>query len=346
MKNAFEKFFETVKKAVSWLREKKWRSIGAALVLFFIICLFFFFGQRPGNKVIVDISPGMSTDSVAMALQKNGVISSELYFRALARFEGLDEKIRAGCYIFYEGMTANEAIKILENGPQLGQVRVTIPEGYTVRQIADILAAKGVVSKADFLEAAKTYAPYDYMKTDNKDVKYSVEGFLFPDTYEFMTNSSPQAVMKVMVEQFNRELTPALRERAKEEHLSIRELVILASLVEAEAKYESDRPIIAQVFFNRLRINMPLQSDTTIQYILPKRKENLSINDTKIASPYNTYIHYGLPPGAVDNPGLASIKAVLYPEANDYLYFVADSEGHNHYSRTYSEHLEVLKQIQ
>ena len=152
--------------------------------------------------------------------------------------------------------------------------------------------------------------------------------------------------MKMMAGQFDQGLTPALRERAVAMNLSIRELVILASLVEKEAQLEEDRPIIAQVFLNRLKAEMPLQSCATIQYILGNPKAELSIQDTKIESPYNTYLHQGLPPGPIGNPGLASIKAVLYSDPTDYMYFVADKDGRHHFSRTYEEHLTTIDKVQ
>ena len=140
-------------------------------------------------------------------------------------------------------------------------------------------------------------------------------------------------------------LADEMREKAEKMNLSVFELVTLASLVEKEARYEEDRPIIAQVFFKRLEINMPLQSDTTIQYLLDAPKEDVTYADTEIDSPYNTYQHYGLPPGPVANPGLASIEAVLEPADTDYLYFVADRAGHNHYSKSYDEHMEIVNRV-
>ena len=140
-------------------------------------------------------------------------------------------------------------------------------------------------------------------------------------------------------------LTPEMRDRAKEMNLSIYELITLASMVEKEARFEEDRPMIAQVFFKRLQVGMPLQSDTTLQYLMNGPKEDVSIEDTKMESPYNTYQHQGLPPGPIASPGIAAIRAVLYPADTDYLYFVADRQGHNHYSRSYEEHLAEVERV-
>ena len=149
----------------------------------------------------------------------------------------------------------------------------------------------------------------------------------------------------MMAEDFDHRLTPEMRERAKERNLSVFALVTLASLVEKEAMYEEDRPIIAQVFLKRLEIGMPLQSDTTLQYLMDAPKEDVTIQDTKIESPYNTYQNMGLPPGPIANPGTASIQAVLYPADTDYLYFVADRKGHNHYSTNYADHQAIVEQV-
>lgn len=320
-------------------------KVGIVFICVAALIILLHSGSSGDDPIIIEVKPGMQTAQIAALLKEKNIISHDTFFEIEAKFKGLDKKLQTGQYVFHSNMSSSDVLNELLAGPQQTVIKVTIPEGYTVEQIADLLEKKNVTSKKDFLELAKKSTPYDYMKNDDKNVKYKLEGYLFPDTYEFIRGSSAQKVIYTMTGQFNKELTKQMRERAKEENLSIHELITLASLVEAEAKFTDDRPLIAQVFFNRLKINMPLQSDTTIQYARVERKENLSIKDTKIDSPYNTYLHYGLPPGAVGNPGLASIKAVLYPQANDYLYFVADSQGHNHYNKTYEEHLATLRQI-
>ncbi|WP_196611007.1 endolytic transglycosylase MltG [Pectinatus brassicae] len=297
------------------------------------------------KQIVIEIKSGMQTAQIAALLKDKDVIDHDFYFRLLAKIKGLDKQLKVGSYILQKDMSDSAVMELLIKGPTLNTIKVTIPEGYTVEKIADVLSKDNIVDRNEFLRLAKSYTPYEYMKNNDPNVKYKVEGYLFPDTYEFLINSSPKQIMDIMLNEFNKKYDEELRKRAKDKNLSAHELVVLASLVEAEARYENDRPIIAQVFFNRLKINMPLQSDTTIQYAMKERKEELMIKDTKIDSPYNTYMHYGLPPGAVGNPGMASIKAVLYPQNNDYLYFVADSTGHNHYSRTYQEHLRIIDSI-
>ena len=150
--------------------------------------------------------------------------------------------------------------------------------------------------------------------------------------------------MKILADEFDRKLTPEMREKAEQMNLSIYDLTTLASLVEREVRYPEDRAIVAQVFLKRLQMKMPLQTDATLQYLMDTPKEDVSIEDTKINSPYNTYQHEGLPPGPIASPGLDAINAVLNPADTDYLYFVADRSGRNHYANTYEEHLELVNQ--
>ena len=240
-------------------------------------------------------------------------------------------------------MDPREVLSLIVEG-KTTRVRFTIPEGFSVRDIAKRLADEGIVDEQEFLKKAEDYRPYDYIER-HANTFYACEGFLFPDTYELGTDMDVDTILKEMSSDFDQRLTKKMRQRAAEEHLSLYELVTLASLVEKEARYEEDRPIIAQVFLKRLAIGMPLQSDTTLQYLRNDPKEDLSLEDTKVDSPYNTYQHEGLPPGPIASPGLAAIEAVLYPASTEYLYFVADRQGHNHYSTNYADHLALVEQV-
>lgn len=324
---------------------------GGLILLIVVIFSYgvFFHGNRSGaddgdgQKVYVRIAPGMNAERIASLLKEEGVIDHDLMFRLAAKWSGSDGKFKTGDYQLKKHMENKEVLAMLVAG-QTATLRVTIPEGYGVEQIAKTLAEKGIVKEKDFCRAAEGFKSYDYMTT-NKETKYRAEGFLFPDTYEIAGDFTAEDIMKMMVEQFDHELTPEMRTRAEEMGLTIRQLVILASLVEKEAQVEEDRPIIAQVFLNRIQKEMPLQSCATIQYILGNPKAELSVEDTKIESPYNTYLHRGLPPGPIANPGIASIKAVLYAEPVPYLYFVADKNGKHHFSVTYEEHLRAIDKV-
>jgi len=294
------------------------------------------------TAIYYTVKPGASARDIAEDLAGRGVLTEKWKFWLLARTGGYAEKFKAGTYALHADMTAEEVVQKLASG-ETTEIRFTIPEGFGVKEIAKRLDDEGIADEQEFLKKAKNFAPYGYIEK-NPDAHYACEGFLFPDTYILHETMSVDDILKMMARDFDQRLTPEMRAKAASMHLSIYQLITLASLVEKEARFAEDRPIIAQVFFKRLQIGMPLQTDTTLQYLMDGPKEDVSIEDTKIDSPYNTYQHRGLPPGPVANPGLAAIEAVLNPADTDYLYFVADRQGHNHYSTNYEDHLALVNQ--
>ena len=294
------------------------------------------------RKIHIKIRAGMSTSEIADQLAEKNIISSSLKFRIVSRLRDYDDKMKPGTYVFSENMEDEEVFEKILNGEKF-VVTFTIPEGFGVKEIANRLYDLDIVDKKDFLDEAKNFQPYDYMKKQ-KNVFYSAEGFLFPDTYTIETDYSVEEILNLMAKNFDERLSEEMRKKAEEKNLTIYELITLASIVEKEVKFDEDRAIVAQVFFKRLQLNMPLQTDATLQYLMDTPKEDVSIEDTKIDSPYNTYQHAGLPPGPIANPGLESIEAVLNPADTNYLYFVADRDGHNHYSDTYEEHMDLVNQ--
>ena len=239
-----------------------------------------------------------------------------------------------------------EIIDILARG-QVKTVSFTVPEGYTVEKTAAKLAAEGLGDAEKFKEAARNYTPYKYMETNNADVKYKAEGFIFPSTYQFNDSMTEKDMLAMMVKEFNTQINhEKIGEAAEKTKMSIHDIVTIASMVELEAVFKEEQPRIAGVFLRRLQIYMPIQSDTTIQYILGgEQKAEITIADTRIENPYNTYVNSGLPPGPVGSPGMDAIKAVLNPENTDYLYFVAEKDGHHRFTRTYEEHLQAIEDI-
>lgn len=294
-------------------------------------------GKNSNVPVYVKIEQGMTGESICQMLINKGIIDSQLKFKIYSKLKGAESKFQVGTYELYSGMDTSKVLDILISGKTTA-VHFTIPEGYTVNEIAARLDEMGIVRADEFKKAAKDYAPYSYM-TFVPGQKYRAEGFLFPDTYEAPPDVSAQQILQLMTENFNNRLTQEMRDIAAARGMSIYDLVILASLVEKEAGNDEERPIIAQVFHKRLEIFQPLESCATIQYLLEAPKEDLLIADTKIDSPYNTYQNYGLPLGPVANPGIKSIEAVLKPSDTNYLYFVADRQGNNHFTSNYEEHL-------
>ncbi len=343
---------EKLRAALSRLGWKKWAAIAAVFAVLLGAGLFLAFGtthviersdRDAKENIYMVVKPGTTASEISDHLTRLGVIDSRLRFWWLMKLQGDAQKFKTGTYAFAPHMDEQAVLDKLVSGDTT-VVRFTIPEGFGIKEIAKRLADEGLVDEQEFLAEAKDFAPYDYMKKRPNE-RYAAEGYLFPDTYEIHSEVTPEAIMKMMAEDFDTRLTPELRQQAAAKNLSIHDLVTLASLVEKEARYDEDRPIIAQVFFKRLQMGMPLQSDTTLQYLMAGPKEDVSIEDTKIDSPYNTYQHMGLPPGPIASPGMKSILAVLNPASTDYLYFVADRQGHNHYSQTYDEHLAIVEQV-
>ena len=299
-------------------------------------------GER-GVPVYFTVRPGMSVSEIGKELYERGIIDSEMKFWWTAKLNGFENKVKSGTFAMQTGMTPRDALEILVYGNTV-TIRFTIPEGFSVRDIAQRLDDEGLVKADAFISLAKTYRPYPYVE-EHENVRYAVEGFLFPDTYEINGEFDAARIMQMMAENFDRRLTKDMRDRAREMDLSIYELVTLASLVEKEAYHEEDRPIIAQIFLKRLRLGMPLQADPTVQYLLDAPKEDLLYRDTEIESPYNTYQNVGLPPGPIASPGTASLMAVLHPADTNYLYFVADRNGNNYYATNYADHLALVDQV-
>ena len=300
------------------------------------------FAQDDGTQVLV-IEKGQTGSEIADMLFERGLIRSTQGFKLWLYLSGTNDKLQTGHYQIPNKVTVRELISLLQEG-HVESIRVTIPEGYTVGDIAIVLEKNQIMKAKDFLAEAKTYVPYPYMK-GTKPATYPVEGFLFPSTYEIPVGATPRDVIQMMADEMNRYLTPAVKKQIQAQHMSIHDFVTLASIVERESLFDADRPTIAGVFKKRLAHGIPLQSDATISYVLGYAKENVTIGDTQLQSPYNTYVSKGLPPGPIANPGKKSLDAVLYSENTDYLYFVADKEGHNHFSKTYEEHLAAVNKI-
>ena len=292
------------------------------------------------KRVTVKIREGLSTAEIADRLAEKDVIDSTLKFRIWARIYGYDDKLRPGSYTFTVGMSDDEVFNKLLTGEKR-LVQFTVPEGFGVKDIAERLYNLDLADKNEFLQAAENFTPYDYMKK-HKDVFFAAEGFLFPDTYTVENDVEIDEILSLMANTFDEKLTASMRAQAAKMDLSIYDLITLASLVEREVRFPEDRAVVAQVLLKRLKLNMPLQTDATLQYLMDTPKEEVTIEDTQIDSPYNTYQHSGLPPGPIANPGIAAIEAVLHPADTDYLYFVADRSGHNHYAHTYEEHLNLV----
>lgn len=298
----------------------------------------------PGSHLII-VKEGMTTADIAKLLHEKQLVRDPAAFRYEASFKGLATKLQAGPYQIEGGLSNSQIVDVMVKG-HITMVRFTVPEGYTIARIGRKLEREGLGSAAKFMAAAKNYAPYAYMQTDDADVLYKAEGFAFPATYDFPVGAGEDKLLEMMVRQFDVEMKESgIAKQAAAQGRSLRDVVNLAAMVELEAVYADEQPRIAGVFLKRLAIGMPIQSDTTIQYILGEQKEIVTFADTKIDNPYNTYQRQGLPPGPIGSPGLSAIKAALAPEQHDYLYFVAEKDGHHRFTKSYAEHLRAIEEI-
>ncbi len=270
---------------------------------------------------------------ISTKLRSEKLISSDIMFMFYLKISGLSGTIQAGEYRISPAMAPIQIADILTKGKVTSRT-VTIPEGWTVSQIGEYLEKEKVVSGADFVAAASGKYSYDFL--EGKPESVSLEGFLFPDTYQVSVTATPESLVKMMLDNFSKRITPDLR-AASNSGLGLYRTITLASIVEKEANKPADRKLVAGVFLSRLNEGMRLQSDVTVAYALGEDREELTAADLQLDSPYNTYIVDGLPVGPICNPGLESINAVVYPEVTAFRYFIAANDQ-VYYARNIEEH--------
>ena len=290
---------------------------------------------------IVEIPKGISANQIAHHLRKENLLTTEWFFTGIARLKGEDRKIIPGEYLLDGGMRTTEILAKLVGG-RVYYHSVTIPEGYTVVQIAHLLAAKELTDPAEFLRLTRDS---DLIHSLELQVP-TLEGFLFPDTYFFSRPTPPDAIIRTLVHRLWQTFTPEFQARAEELGMSIQEVLTLASLIEKETGLTEERHLISGVFHNRLRQNIPLQSDPTLIYVLKDFDGKIRKEDLLLASPYNTYLEVGLPPGPIANPGEAAIRAALFPTPTDFVYFVSRNDGSHEFSSTLAEHNQAVEKYQ
>ncbi|QJA05767.1 endolytic transglycosylase MltG [Thermosulfurimonas marina] len=294
--------------------------------------------ERPAPQVIY-IPPGTPVKEVAHLLRARGLLRSEWGFYLEGLRLGLLSRLKAGEYELSPHQSPAEILRQLAEGRVITHI-VTIPEGANVWEVADLLERAGLISRKEFLARAL-----------DSDLAHSlgipgptVEGFLFPDTYYFVKGLSAEEIIRIMVERFW-EVWRKYEPRARELGVSVYEVVTLASIVEKEAVLSREKPLIAAVYWNRLRRGMPLQADPTVRYALRRFRGRLYYKHLRVDSPYNTYRYPGLPPTPIANPGEKSLRAVLYPAKVPYLYFVSRGDGSHKFSTTYREHLRAVREL-
>lgn len=300
------------------------------------------------EPIVFEIKSGTGTSKIAEQLQQEGLIRSGLAFKGYLKWKKQGSNFMAGTYSMNPGVSYEQIVNKLNNGEVVPEemVKFTIPEGYTVLQMADKLSEEGIVDRDEFIKLANDPSAFDVdiikdIPVD-EELRYVLEGYLFPETYELKKDSSTHDVMQRMLEEFQTKVNsiPDLEKELQEKNLSLHELLTIASLVEREVVVDAERPLVAGVIYNRIQQDMKLEIDATVQYLLDKPKARLLFKDLKVESPYNTYLNKGLPPGPIASPSLPSIQAALQPEASDYLFYVTKKDGSSEhlFAKTYKEH--------
>ena len=290
------------------------------------------------------IQNGQSVEQIAVNLEDEGFIAGKDFFKIYVLKEKLASGLQAGSYKLSPSMTIAQMTDLFIGGKIKGnEVRVTIPEGFSNREIDKKLAENSLINEEEFINFDNNIeqvflSKYKFLSDVPSGI--GLQGYYFPDTYKYYNNSSIEEVAAKMLDNFDLKLTDDLRGEIKKQNKTIFEVVVLASIIEKEAGNSNDMKKVSSVFRNRLEIGKALESDATINYITNSGRAQSTYEDLKIDSPYNTYKYIGLPPGPISNPGIEAIKAAIYPERTDYFYFLTKKEGGEAiFSKTYQEHL-------
>ena len=316
-------------------------SVGLSFLLFVFLSVGLGYylvspAAKGGPDRLFVVREGSTLKEVTFDLEKNEIIKGRVLFLYWARLMGYSSRIKAGEYRLNSGLPPLKLLNILSKGAILSHP-VTVPEGFTVKQIATLLEKKGLVNKDKFLLLAES---------PDTGKRYGLngpglEGYLYPDTYQFSRGLSAISVIDTMIRRFKEVLAP-FQKRIEQSDMTVEKVVTLASIVEKETGRGDERPVIASVFLNRLKRKMRLESDPTVIYGIKNFNGNLTLKNLARSTPYNTYVIRGLPPGPIANPGREAIKAVLYPADTAFLYFVSKNDGSHYFSKTLSEHTRAV----
>lgn len=288
--------------------------------------------SHPGVTAQVVVPRGSSFHDIAAQLASAGVINNPTTFRIYAKLRHADTEAHAGAFRFAPHQTQAEVLQQLQSGGAQVARWLTIPEGFTAKQIAQRLQDDGFGNAAAYYRAFM----HDSIVLDGQRTK-NLEGYLFPSTYLIPTDANPKSVEQIMTSQFRKELPADAQAKARAHGLSVPQVVTLASLIEREAKSDDERPLMAGVYYNRLRLGMPLEVDASIEYALPEHHDVITYSDLRMNTPYNTYRHQGLPPTPIASPGQPSLAAAFNPKPSQYLYYVYKGNGHHAFAKTLAE---------
>ncbi|KOA20488.1 cell division suppressor protein YneA [Clostridium homopropionicum DSM 5847] len=297
------------------------------------------FKVKDGNFKF-SVNEGDTLFNVVSKLKEKELIKNEFLFKVYIKNNNLNTNIKPGEYYLNSDTSIRNFVEMLNKGSKESTLlKVTIPEGYDIKQIAKLMEEKGIISSEEFINSCKKYKTPNYIKSSSK-VKYALEGYLFPDTYEFNKNVTGKEIIDKMLNQFQL----VVRNIEKESNKKIddmQKIITIASIIEKEARVDEDRAKISSVIYNRLDKNMMLQVDATVLYALEEHKNKLTYDDLKIKSPYNTYVTNSLPPGPICSPGVESIKAALFPEKTNYVFYVLEDDKKHFFTNNYNDFLKA-----
>lgn len=298
------------------------------------------------KEVSINIPKNTTSIGIGLLLQKEGLIRSTKVFSLYTRLKGLDQKLKPGRYLLNTGQSIPGMVGILAEGP--ADIFVfTVPEGYSLAQLTDLLERKGLIDKEQWKEILAQPEKFNNVFLNEIPANIGMEGYLFPDTYYVGNEIGEEQIAKIMLDRFKAEIEDLdYRRRALELGLTLHQAVTIASMVEGEVAVDEERPLVASVIFNRLKIGMPLQIDATVKYALGGEREKIYYKDLEVQSPYNTYRISGLPPGPINSPGRASLLATITPAQTVYLYYVAKPDGTHAFSSSLAEHNSNISKYQ
>ena len=311
-------------------------SIAITILIIFVTSILSV-NNREVKSSFITIEKGMSLNSVSNLLLENEIIVNQNIFKLKVITRGLASKIPTGRFLINGKITDAILIDLIFNKGPI-KLKLTIPEG---SQSKNLFKDINTLLKTDY-DFNKYFNSTEILEQYKVDAS-SLEGYLYPNTYYLYHDSSPEEIIDILLSEFWKKFDKNLQDRANQLGFSVHEVVTLASIIEGEAMLDSERSTISSVYHNRLKINMKLQADPTIQYIIPGPPKTLSNRDLRIKSDYNTYQNYGLPPGPINNPGIASIKAALYPEDTNFLFFVAQGDGSHAFTTNEKDHEEAKR---
>ncbi|MDR0977804.1 MAG: endolytic transglycosylase MltG [Endomicrobium sp.] len=292
-------------------------------ILFSLLFLYISFIPLHGEKILFVVKKGENFSTAASHLKKQKLILSRKLFLFLVKLTNSQKRLKPGIYRLSGDDCMFVILKKLKSNSE-NFIRITIPEGNNIKQTADIIANKVKINKDKFIKIA---------------LDKNLEGYLMPETYFVYPGITESELIQMMYDEFKKKITDEMYKRAEEINIPFKDIIIIASIIEKEGAGYEERRLIAAVFYNRLKKKMMLQSCATVLYAINVTKEKISIKDIKFKSPYNTYMHFGLPPGPISNPGMESIKAALYPSDSDVLYFVSAGNGKHLFAENFTDHV-------